>query len=77
VAGEARIAWLNRAKEILAKVNLAALKHSMGVGPLNGLDKIYLNIRVALRESVQETGHRAFNELWGGRHLQRTRIAAP
>jgi hypothetical protein len=77
VARKARIVGLNHAKQILAKVNLATLEHSEGVGPRNCLDHLDLHVGVTLRESVQEPGKGAFDELRGGRYLQYAPVAAP
>jgi tripartite-type tricarboxylate transporter receptor subunit TctC len=77
VARKARIAWRNRAEQILAKMNLAALEHSQGVGPRNCLPQLHQHVGVTLRVSVQEIGNGAFDELRGGCHLQRPGVAPP
>jgi hypothetical protein len=73
---KARIAGLNRTKQILAQVNLAALEQSQGVRP-DRLDQSHLHIWVAFRVTVQKLGDDAFDVLRRGRHLQHPRIAAP
>jgi hypothetical protein len=54
MACEASIAGLNRAKQVLTQVYLAALEHSERIGPANRLDQLDLHVGVTLRVLVQE-----------------------
>ena len=76
MARKARLARLNRVKQILPKVNLAALQHPENVGPPNRLHQFDLNARIALCVAMQELGHDTFNELRGRCYLQQARLAA-
>ncbi len=77
VAGKAHVARLDGAKQVLAKVNLAALEHALHAGPANGLDQFHLHMGEALHIEVQVVGHDAFDELGRGCHLQHARVTAP
>src|SRR5262245_12035509 len=76
MACKALIARLKRTCELLAKMNLATLDNCQRFRP-NGFDQLHLHIGVSFREIVQELRNNAFNELWGGCHLQDAGVTAP
>ena len=73
---KALVAGLNRMKQILPEMNLAALEHCQSLGP-DRLDQLHLHVGIALRVAVQETRQDAFDELRRGRHLQHPGVSAP
>ena len=76
VAREALVSGPCRMSQILAKMNLAALKHSEGVGPKR-LDQFDLHVWVPFRVTVQEIGNHTFYKLRGGCHFEHAGVSPP
>jgi hypothetical protein len=73
----ALVSGLDCTKQILSKVNFAALRVPHGVRPPQNLDQLHLHIGVSASVLVQEISEHAFYDLWRRRDLQHAGVSAP